>query len=194
MLDQIMIFNSLSYRRFLDIRTLQPKKLASNLLPSTLMMTGIVIGILFSFSITLDNMSLSDYDVYAQREQQTQQSEFIDSSSNQVTIKLDSVIFTQNDDSGNNQLKVGITYETNDPKLVNTIMAGVMKVYTMDGTLIKTSSIPSGYILGQSGPMQFSTSIEDKTIQNVKAEIAMTDKSKLVKISNTLSLDATLEP
>ena len=177
----------------MNIRTLQPKKLASNLMPSTLMMTIIVIGILFSFSITLDKISLPDFDVYAQREQQTQQSKVIESPSNQVTIKLDSVKFTQNDDSGNNQLKVGITYQTNDPKLVNTIMAGVMKVYTMDGTLIKTSSIPSGYILGQTGPMQFATSIVDKTIQHVKAEIAMTDKSKLVKISNTLSVDATLE-
>ena len=189
-----MILYSNFYRKVIDLRTLQPKKFNPNLKPSTLIMTSVMIGIIFSFSIASDKMLITEFDVYAQTEEQTQQSEVKDSSSNQVTIKLDSVKFTQNDDSGNNQLKVGITYETNDPRLVNTIMAGVMKVYTMDGMLTKTSSIPSGYILGQSGPMQFSTSIEDKTIQNVKAEIAMTDKSKLVKISNTLSLDATLEP
>ena len=153
-----------------------------------------MIGILFSFSIASDKMLASSLDVYAQtEEQQQEQSEVNSSSSEQVTIKLDSVKFAPLDDSGNNQLKVDITYKTNDPNLVNTIMAGVMKVYTMDGILIKTSSIQSGYVLGQAGPMQFATSIEDKTIQHVKAEIAMTDTSKLVKISNTLSVDATLE-
>jgi hypothetical protein len=193
MLDQTMIFNSISYRKVMVIRALQHKKFAANLQPSTLVLTCIMIGTLFSFSIGLDKMFLTEFDVYAQKEQQTQQNEVKDSLSNQVTIKLDSVKFTQNDDSGDNQLKVGIIYETNDPKLVNTIMAGVMKVYTTDGTLIKTSSIPSGYILGQTGPMQFATTIEDKTIQHVKADIAMTDKSKLIKISNTLPVDATLE-
>jgi hypothetical protein len=72
-------------------------------------------------------------------------------------------------------------------------MAGVMKVYTTDGTLIKTSTIPDGFVLGQAGPMQFATSFEDSTIQDVKAEISMTDTSNLVKISNTLMVEASLE-
>ena len=73
--------------------------------------------------------------------------------------------------------------QTNDPSFVNTIMAGVMKVYTADGTLIKTSTIPSGYILGQSGPMKFATSFEDQAIEDVRAEIAMTDTNNIEKIS-----------
>lgn len=189
-----MILNSIMYSRSMNIRTVQPKTFDYHLKPSTLIVTSIMIGILFSFSIASDKMLASSLDVYAQtEEQQQEQSEVNSSSSEQVTIKLDSVKFAPLDDSGNNQLKVDITYKTNDPNLVNTIMAGVMKVYTMDGILIKTSSIQSGYVLGQAGPMQFATSIEDKTIQHVKAEIAMTDTSKLVKISNTLSVDATLE-
>jgi hypothetical protein len=67
-----------------------------------------------------------------------------------------------------------------------------MKVYTTDGTLVKTSSIPSGYILGQSGPMQFATSFEDQSIKDVKAEIVMTDTSHTEKISNTLDVETTL--
>jgi len=71
-------------------------------------------------------------------------------------------------------------------------MAGVMKVYTTDGILIKTSSIPSGYVLGQAGPMQIATSFEDQTIEDVKAEIAMTDTTHTEKISNTLDVETTL--
>ena len=176
------------------VLTGHPEKFGFYLKPSTLIASTIMIGILFSFSIALDKMLLTNLYVYAQIEtQQEQQSEVKDSLSEQVTIVVDSVKFTSLDDSGNNQLKVDITYKTNDPKLVNTIMAGVMKVYTTDGTLLKTSSIPSGYVLGQEGPMQFATSLEDKTIQHVKAEIAMTDISKLTKISNTLAVDATLK-
>jgi len=64
-------------------------------------------------------------------------------------------------------------------------MAGVMKVYSIDGTLIKTSTIPKGYVLGQSGPTQFVTSFEDNTILHVNAEIAMTDTIHAENISNT---------
>jgi hypothetical protein len=41
--------------------------------------------------------------------------------------------------------------------------------------------------------MHFATSFEDETIQDVKAEIAMTDTLYAEKISNTLSVSASLE-
>lgn len=61
---------------------------------------------------------------------------------NKVTISLDSVRFGPLTNSEINQLKVDITYQTNDLKLLNTIMVGLMKVYTADGFLIKTSTFP----------------------------------------------------
>lgn len=135
---------------------------------------------------------ITDYNVYAQSEQEQAQQSVDDNSSYAVIIKLDSVSFAPLTNSEINQLKVDITYQTHDPSLVNTIMAGVMKVYTTDGTLVKTSSIPSGYVLGQAGPMQFATSFEDQSIEDVKAEIAMTDTSHTEKISNTLNIETTL--
>ena len=187
-----MIVNLISYRNIMSVREVQFKKFDYYTKISTLVVTVIAIGFLISFSIDLDKGFLTDLMAYAQSEQQPQ-NEGNGNSSDQVTIKLDSVKFSTLDGSGNNQLKVDIAYETNDPKLVNTIMAGVMKVYTTDGTLIKTSTIPSGYVLGQAGPMQFATSFEDQTIQDVKAEIAMTDTSHTEKISNTLAVEASLE-
>ena len=74
-----------------------------------------------------------------------------------------------------NQLKVLINYQTNDPDIVNTPMDGIMKVYQSDGSLLKTSSIPKGYVVGQSGIIQFATSFTDQTIQNVGAEIYLID-------------------
>lgn len=160
---------------------------------STLAVSVIAMGLLFSFSSVMDKgVLVSDYNVYAQSESQPQQVDDDNNSSDPVTIKLDSYRFTPLTDSDINQLKVDIIYQTNDPSLVNTIMAGVMKVYTTDGSLIRTSTIPSGYVLGQSGPMQFATSFEDQTIQNVKAEITMTDTSHTEKISNTLGVEASL--
>jgi hypothetical protein len=151
----------------------------------------ITVGIIFSLSFVLEKGILNaDYSGYAQSEQQ-ENSE--GTSSDRVTIMLDSVRFAPLTNSDINQLKVDINYKTNDPKLVNTIMAGVMKVYTTDGTLIKTSTIPNGYVLGQTGPMQFATSFEDKTVQDVKAEIAMTDTNHMKKVSNTLMVEASLE-
>jgi hypothetical protein len=160
-----------------------------------LALTVIAMGVLFSFSSNMEKgILITDYNVYAQSEQPAQQEEqsVKNNSLYPVTIKLDSVTFAPLTDSQINQLKVDITYQTNDPSFVNTIMAGVMKVYSVDGTLIKTSTIPSGYVLGQSGPMQFATSFEDQTIQDVRAEIAMTDTSNTEKISNTLNVETTL--
>lgn len=187
-----MILNLISCKNIMNIPEMQFNKFNSCRKLSTLIVTVIAIGLLFSFSISLEKGSLTDIMAHAQLEQQPQ-SEGNDNSSDQVTIKLNSVKFSPLTDSKINQLKVDIIYVTNDPKLVNSIMAGVMKVYATDGTLIKTSTIPSGYILGQSGPMQFATSIADETIQEVKAEISMTDNSNTEKISNSLTVEATLE-
>lgn len=108
-----------------------------------------------------------------------------------VTIDLTSVELAPLTSSENNQLKIVINYQTNDPSLVNTPMAGTMKVYDSDDNIIKTSKIGNGYVLGQSGPMQFATTFTDKTISKVKAEVYLTDTMGN-KISNTLTTDASL--
>ncbi len=113
------------------------------------------------------------------------------SSKDKVTIDLSSVEFAPLTYSENNQLKIVINYQTNDPLLVNSPMAGTMKVYDSDDNVIKTSKITKGYVLGQSGPMQFATSFTDKTIKDVKAEVYMTDTMGN-KISNTLTTNASL--
>lgn len=41
--------------------------------------------------------------------------------------------------------------------------------------------------------MQFATSFKDQALQDVKAEIAMTDTFNMEKISNTLAVEVSLE-
>ncbi|WP_458746504.1 hypothetical protein [Candidatus Nitrosocosmicus sp. T] len=175
------------------MRDAQTKRFGSFSMLLTIVVAVIGTGLLFSFSADLEkNIMKTNYNAYAQADQQQNND---NKAAERITINLDSVKFAPltNTNTNANQLKVNIFYKTNDPKLVNTIMAGVMKVYLSDGTLIKTSTIQDDYILGQAGPMQFATSFEDKTINNVKAEITMTDTFHTETFSNTLTVPASLE-
>lgn len=169
---------------------------------SSIIFSAIAICLILSLSIIINetNVGLSNY-AYGQvqeqdlQQQQASNSPQVSSSSspsNEVIIHLNSVTFTPLDNNQANQLKVVVDYKTNDPALVNTPMTGTMKVYLSDGTLLKTSSIPKGFVLGQSGPIQFATSFVDKTIQDIKADVYLTNTLGTEKISNTVTTPASL--
>ena len=187
-----MIVASSSIREIMNTMVTQTKRFEFSSVRLRFCTIAIIaVGIIFSLSVALEKGILNTYqNVFAQSDQQ--ESDAI-KSLDRVTINVDTVKFAPLTSTNINQLKVDINYQTNDPTLVNTIMSGVMKVYSTDGILIKTSTIPKGYVLGQAGPMHFATSFEDETIQDVKAEIAMTDTLHAEKISNTLSVSASLE-
>ena len=192
-----MVCTSNTFKKITHMRDTQTKRFGSFSILLTIVVAVIGTGLLFSFSVDLEkNIMKTNYNAYAQAEQQEKEQQNNDNkAAERITINLDSVKFAPltNTNTNANQVKVDIFYQTHDPKLVNTIMAGVMKVYLPDGTLIKTSTIQDDYILGQAGPMQFATSFEDKTINNVKAEITMTDTSHTDTFSNTLPVPASLE-
>lgn len=151
---------------------------------------SLIASLIFFSAIAWNNggiVSLAN-DVYGQV--QSPQND-ISLSAKKINIQLNSVTFSPLDDQNFNQLRVLINYHTVDPTLVNTPMAGTMKVYDTSGELIKTSSIPNGYVVGQSGEMYFATSFADKTLQNVKAEVYMTDTLGHI-VSNILPVQATL--
>lgn len=146
------------------------------------------------FNVTSIEFLDAKYIVFAQTEEQVNQEQeyTISQPVNKITIKLNSVNFAPLTNSDSNQLKVLIDYHVNDVSVINTPMTGVMKVYLSDGTLVKASSIPNGYIVGQSGTIQFATSFTDKTVQNVNADIALTNPLKTDHISNTIKTNASL--
>ena len=152
---------------------------------TTVIIIAISLTLALAF-VTTENIFDYGNNVYAQVKQKNDSSP----STNKITIQLDSVKFAPLTDSNYNQLKVLVNYQSKDPSVVNTPMTGTMKVSLPDGTLIKTSSIQKGYVVGQSGIVQFATSFSDKTIQLVQADIYLTDTRGIEKISNVLTINA----
>lgn len=114
-------------------------------------------------------------------------------SANEITITSNSARFLPLTNATHNQLKVIVHYQTNVISLVNTKINGGMKVSLSNGSLVKISSFPNGFIVGQSGTIQFATSFADKTIQNVKASIILTDLTKTTPLSNAITINAFLK-
>ncbi|TVP41499.1 hypothetical protein NARC_30214 [Candidatus Nitrosocosmicus arcticus] len=138
-----------------------------------------------SIIINEESVGMSN-NVYAQVNQQTDSL----ASPNKITIQLTSVKYAPLSETNFNQLKVLVDYNTNDLSVVNTPMTGTMKVSLPDGTPLKTSSIQKGYVVGQSGTIQFATSFTDKAIQRVNADVYLTNTLGTEKISNVLTINA----
>lgn len=98
--------------------------------------------------------------------------------------------------TGNNQshqVKVVVNYSVTDPSVVNQNMNAIMRVYTPDGTLIRTSSFPNSFIINStSGQSQLATTLTNNTIKNVNAHVIFTDAEKNANFSNPLSVDLNL--
>lgn len=108
-------------------------------------------------------------------------------SANKIAITYNSAQFLPLTNATHNQLKVIIHYQTNDISLINTKINGVMQVFLSNGSLVRTSSFPNGFIVNQSGTIQFATSFANKSIQNVKANIVLTDLNKITPFSNMIT-------
>jgi hypothetical protein len=68
----------------------------------------------------------------------------------------------------------------------------VMKVYTTNRTLIKTSSSAEGFIVNQTGLQRHATTIGDSTLRDVIAVVQFTDLAKTLPLSNPLRVNLTL--
>ncbi len=156
-----------------------------------IVITAITLIISLSLVINSENIAVIN-NAYAQIPL-AQQHKDTSNLQDKITIQLDSVRFAPLTDSNSSQLKIVVNYQTNDQSMVNTPMKGTMKVYLPDGTPLKTSSIQKGYIVGQTGIIQFASSFTDKTIQNVKADVYLTDTQGAEKISNILTIETSVE-
>jgi hypothetical protein len=91
-----------------------------------------------------------------------------------------------------NQVSVFVNYEVRDDSIAGQRINAVMEVFAPNGTLIKTSSYPNGFIAQSSGGVEgLETTLKDKSIQSVTANVRFTDAAKTQIISNniTASLD-----
>jgi hypothetical protein len=106
----------------------------------------------------------------------------------EVLLALDSAQFIPRlNTTEGSQVKVFVNYTVNDPSIVNQTINAVMNVYTLNGTLIKTSSFPAGFTATNFGTQQLATTIKGNTIQNITAVTTITNAAKLIPLSNSLT-------
>ena len=109
-----------------------------------------------------------------------------------VVIKLNSAYFTSPSGNGNHQVKVVTDYTVSNMSLVGQKINAVMKVYSQNETLLKTTSYPDGFILNNTGSRQLLTNIPNSTINNITAVATFTNLAKTMALSNALELPLNL--
>ena len=103
-----------------------------------------------------------------------------------IFIKLSYAQFVPLSTSKGHQIKIVVNYTTNDTKNINNTINGVMKVYALNGTLLRTSSFPSGFKAQNVGTAQFATTLLDNRIKNVTTVVQMTNTLKTLALSNSV--------
>ena len=93
-----------------------------------------------------------------------------------------------------NQVKVNVEYTIEDESIQNQIVNAVMEVYAPNGTLIRTTSIPSGFTVQSDGGVEvLRTTFHDKSLQSVSINIIFTDLTKKTPLSNAITEELELE-
>ena len=102
----------------------------------------------------------------------------------EISIKLNNTQFTRLNDTGNYQIKVFVDYSVTDPALIGQKINAIMKVYSSDGSLLKTTSFPGGFPVNKTGSTYLLTSIPVSPAQNITTETVFTDLNKTNLLSN----------
>jgi hypothetical protein len=105
----------------------------------------------------------------------------------EISLVLNSADFTSlSTNKTAHQVRVFVNYTVNDPSIGSQTINSVMKVYSPNGTLLKTSSSPNGFTINNSGVQRHSTTLSNSIIQNVSAVVQFTDVSKIMPLSNAV--------
>ena len=106
----------------------------------------------------------------------------------EAVLSIDNSTFTPLTLGGGNQVKVFTNYTIQNSSIVGQTINAVMKLYASDGTLLKTSSFPSGFIAqNTNSTAELKSTIEDPSIQVVIANLTLTNSAKTQELSNEVS-------
>ena len=96
--------------------------------------------------------------------------------------------------SEGNQVKVLVNYSMGDESIVGQRINAQMGIYDrVNGTLIKLSSFPDGFILNNTaGTIQLASTLTDPKIQNISTIVTLTNEEKTEKYSNDVRSDLDL--
>ena len=90
------------------------------------------------------------------------------------------------------QVKFTTTYSVSDTGTVSKHISGTMKIYSENGTLIKTTSIPNGFKADKTGFQQFVTSLPASSIKEITAVVSFTELNKTSPLSNSIDKNLVL--
>ncbi len=110
-----------------------------------------------------------------------------------ISISVSNSSFVPLTNTDANQVRVGVEYTIKDESIENEMINAVMKVYAPNGSLIRTTSIPSGFTAqGDGGVEVLRTTFLDKSMQSILANITFTDLTKKVPVSNAVTVNLDL--
>ena len=112
----------------------------------------------------------------------------------EVILSLNNSTFTPLTVGQGNQVKVLANYSVQNSSIGGQTINAVMKLYTSNGTLIKTSSYPSGFIaLNTNGTAELKSTVDDSTVKSAIANITLTNAAKTEALSNEISTTINLQ-
>jgi hypothetical protein len=111
-----------------------------------------------------------------------------------ITISAGNSSFVPLTNTDANQVRVNIEYSIEDESLENEMINAVMAVFAPNGTLLRTTSFPSGFTAqGDGGTETLRTTFRDKSLTSILANVTLTDLSKTRSLSNVLTVNLELE-
>ena len=110
----------------------------------------------------------------------------------EIILKLNDAQFFLPSGKNIQQVKLTTTYSVSDSATIGNEISGTMKIFSSNGTLIKTTSIPNGFKVDKTGFQQFVTSLPNSTIKNITTVVSFTDLNKTAPLSNSINADLIL--
>jgi hypothetical protein len=147
-------------------------------------------ALVLSLIIVMTTMTLGSIIITASSLPPLVQNALADHGQEIVITPKDSSFAPVSSGKGGNQVKVVVNYAVHDPMIANDLVKAVMKVYSPNGTLLKTSSSPTPFPITDSyGTTTLATTLKDPSIDGVIAKIVFTNPIKTETISNELPVN-----
>ena len=111
---------------------------------------------------------------------------------NDISISLENASYVQTNNTAS-KLNVLINYELENKTLEDERINGVMKVYASNGTLVKYSSFPNGFLANETDVVEFKTTLKDPNLTDIVVNVTLFDIGKKNILSNTITSESTLQ-
>jgi hypothetical protein len=111
---------------------------------------------------------------------------------NDISISLENASYVETNKTAS-KLNVLVNYDVENKTLRDERINGVMKVYASNGTLVKYSSFPNGFLANKSGVVEFKTTLKDPNLTDIVVNVTMYDIGKKNTLSNTITSKSSLQ-